>query len=291
MRFGVIDKLTADFNFSVDLCCKLLKVSRSGFYSYRSRDYYTPKQIENLKLTAKVETAFYKNKKRYGSPRLTQYLKSEGEQVGRHKVAYVMRKKGLSAKKKKSYKPKTTINNPNLKKSARIFKIEGARVKKENKVWCSDLTYIPFGKSFLYLVVYLDLYNRKVKSWSLDANMKSRNTRRAFLRATKGEDVAGLVAHSDQGVQYCAGSYKNDLKMLNVIQSMSRKGNCYNNAYVESFFHTLKNELDLSLCDTAEEVEREINEYMQWYNEERLHSSLGYMSPVKYTKQQQALSA
>lgn len=259
----------------------LMGVARSSFYSVKSR----PKQasVESL-LHRRIRSLFEKNKRRYGSPRITSCLRGEGFCIGENKVAELMREMGLRATQKASFRPKTTIHNPDSRKAERVFKIEESEVKAPDQVWASDLTYLPYSNRFLYLVVFIDIFTRKVKSWELASNMKAHHTKNAFLSAAKDSEgsLDGLICRSDQGVQYCWGEYQQTLETLSVTQSMSRKGNCYDNAFAESFFATLKRELDLNQCKTEYQMKERIDEYIKWYNEERKHSSLGQKSPVEF---------
>jgi transposase InsO family protein len=276
----------------VAVCCELFGVSRSGYYDWLKRPSSTRAQREEA-LEAKVVTAFVQNKGRYGSPRIARRLRNDGEVVSENKVAEIMREKGLSAMSRKAFRPTTTINNPSLKKSPRVYEIGETEVVSENQVWASDLTYIPMKGRFLYLVIILDLYNRKVKSWTLEESMDASHTLQTLkgaVRETPGS-LARLTFHSDQGSQYCSSTVRSSLKFLRITQSMSRKGNCYDNAFVESFFHTLKNELDIEHCESKQEVAAEIESYISWYNCERMHSSLDYLSPEEFTNKQLALSA
>jgi len=217
-------------------------------------------------------------------PRIHRSLQNDGEVVGKNKVAELMKEEGLSARKKKAFRPKTTINNPSDKKSERVFKGDIETVTAPNQVWVSDLTYLPTGKGFSYLVTVMDLYNREIKGWDVSDSMEAINTKNAFLKAVGGTSgkLTGLVIHSDQGVQYCSSEVRDKIKLLDVTQSMSRKGNCYDNSFAESFFGTLKNEMRVSHFQDLSEVKREVFRYINWYNRERLHSSLGYLSPVEY---------
>lgn len=271
---------------SIHKCCDLLKVSYSGFYDWRKREPSKRESRDNH-LKTKICRIFEGSRKTYGSPRIQKVLERDGEIVGKDKVAKLMKEEGLSAKKKKAFRPKTTINNPHTAKSPRIFKIEDHQVSGPNQVWVSDLTYLPTGKGFSYLVTVMDLFNREIKGWNISDSMEAKNTKNALLdsvRRTSGS-LRRLIFHSDQGVQYCSGAVRNKLNFLKITQSMSRKGNCYDNAFAESFFGTMKNELEVNYFQNLDEAKKEIFKYINWYNRERLHSSLGYLSPMEYIKE------
>lgn len=285
MKFrGIV--LLKDEGHSIKSCCELLSVSCSGFYEWQQR-LPSKRFLKNLDLSVKVKNIFDKNKGRYGSPRIQKVLENQGDKVSKNKVAKLMQQGSLKAKGKKAFRPKTTINNPNDRKSPRVYKIEDHEVRKENEVWVSDLTYIRTKKGFCYLTVVLDLWNREIKGKNLAVTMEAKNTKDAFLSAvrnTRGR-LNKTIFHSDQGVQYCSGEVRDKLRLLDITQSMSRKGNCYDNAFAESFFHSLKTELDHKVFENFEEAKKEIFKYINWYNKERLHSSLGYLSPEDYVKQ------
>lgn len=279
--------LLATEGHPVSLCCELLGVSTSGFYDWRKRPP-SNRELRDGELRRKILNIFSDSKETYGSPRITASLKKDGEVIGPGKVAELMRSEGLSARRKKAFRPKTTINNPNDKKSPRVFKIEKTEVTKENQVWVSDLTYIPTAEGFMYLVVVMDLFNREVKGWDLSDSMEASHTTKAMHRALVNIDGRpdDLVFHSDQGIQYCTQELRKIFTFLGITQSMSRKGNCYDNAFAESFFHTLKNELGEKCYASKELARKAIFEYIEaWYNTKRLHSSLGYMSPREYAEQ------
>jgi len=271
---------------SIKHCCDLLKVSYSGFYDWIKRKPSKRKNRDGC-LKAKILSIFGDSKRTYGSPRIQKTLQREGEKVGKDKVAQLMKEEGLTAKKKKAFRPKTTINNPHTAKSPRIFKVEDNQVTGPNQVWVSDLTYLPTGSGFSYLVTVMDLFNREIKGWDMSDSMEAINTKNALLEAIRRTSgpLSGLIFHSDQGVQYCSSEIRNKLNVLKITQSMSRKGNCYDNAFAESFFGTMKNELEFNYFKNLDEAKKEIFKYINWYNRQRMHSSLGYLSPVEYIKE------
>lgn len=271
---------------SISHCCELLDVSSSGFYDWKKR-LPSNRKIKNGEIKAKILNIFSDSRKTYGSPRIKAALERAGDVVGKDRVARLMKEEGLEARRKKAFRPKTTINNPSDKKSERVFKIEETEVTKLNQVWVSDLTYIPTLEGFSYLVTVMDLFNREIIGWDLSDSMEAKHTSKALGRAlanTEGKPNE-LIFHSDQGVQYCSGELRQRLELMEMIQSMSRKGNCYDNAFAESFFHTLKNELTEKMFTTKEQARKAIFEYIEcWYNTKRLHSSLEYMSPKEYAE-------
>lgn len=267
----------------VKKCCELLKISYSGFYDWLNKGPSKRKERDGV-LKAKILSIFGKSDESYGSPRILRALQNDGETIGKDKVAKLMREEGLSAKKKKAFRPKTTINNPNTKKSPRVFKGDESKVSGPNQVWVSDLTYLPTGKGFSYLVTVMDIFNREIKGWDVSDSMEAINTKNALLMAIRSSHgpLNGLTFHSDQGIQYCSSDVREKLQLLNIEQSMSRKGNCYDNSFAESFFGTLKSEMRINHFGDLDEAKREVFRYLNWYNRERMHSSLGYLSPVEY---------
>ncbi|MBC7427990.1 MAG: IS3 family transposase, partial [Bacteriovorax sp.] len=221
MKFREI-VLLAKEGHSTLLCCELLDISTSGFYDWRKRPP-SNREIKNGELTAKILTIFGDSKETYGSPRIKASLEKDGEVIGKGKVAGLMRLEGLSARRKKAFRPKTTINNPSDKKSPRVFKIEETKVTKLNQVWVSDLTYIPTKEGFMYLVVVMDLFNREIKGWDLSDSMEASHTTKALHRALVNTDGRpdDLIFHSDQGVQYCANELRKIFDLVGITQSMS----------------------------------------------------------------------
>lgn len=279
--------LLSDEGHSVEICCELLGVSTSGFYDWKKR-LPSKRERANQAMKTEIREIHKESKGTYGSPRIKASLEKRGHSVGKDRVAKLMKEEGIRARQKKAFVPKTTVNNPSDIKSERIFKIEKTEVVRPNQVWASDLTYIPTEEGFVYLVVVMDLFNRQIKGWDLSDSMEAKHTLKAFLNAarTYRGRVQDAIFHSDQGVQNCESEFKKKLKLLGFEQSMSRKGNCYDNAFVESFFHSLKNELEVKIFKTKSEAEKAIFEYIEtWYNNKRLHSSLGYMSPIEYEQQ------
>ena len=229
----------------------------------------------------------------YGRPRLTKTLQNDGEKVGKNRVAKIMKSNGIQGVGKKKFKPVTTTSNHDLPVAARIFKTELAaeQLTAANKFWGGDITYIPTEQGWLYLSVVLDLYTKKVVGHAMRETMHTEIVTAAIEMALKRQgivDGTGLVAHSDRGSQYASDEYTSRLRAYKLTASMSRKGDCYDNAMVESFFRTLKVELVYRRkFKTREEAKTAIFEFIEvWYNRQRLHSSLDYMTPEQYELKQ-----
>ncbi len=269
--------------FGVEKMCRLFAVSRSGFYRW-SRGAESKRATENRLLLDNIQCIYEAAKGRYGSPRITAELRDQGYACSRPRVARLMRKHAIRARTRRKFKVTTDARHtypvaPNLLKQ--VFWTDGP-----NRVWASDMTYIPTLEGWLYLTVVMDLYHRKIVGWSMSERMPATDTTiPAFQMAVKGcQPLPGLVFHSDRGAQYACDQFVALLNRSKAIQSMSGNGNCYDNAVVESFFHTLKTELVYhETYRTREEAKRSLFEYMEgFYNRSRRHSTLGYKSPVEY---------
>lgn len=269
--------------FSIYFLCKYFQVSKSGYYAYQGRDL-SKRDEDNKKILEEIKVIYKASKKRYGSPRVTRALNKKGIECSRSKVERLMRIEGLRGLQAKSFKPSTTDSNHKKRASNRIYDNDEIKPQKPNEVWVSDITYIPTKEGFVYLFMILDVFTRKVVGYKTCDDMKAENLIEAFLSAVKSsnEPVKNLIFHSDQGSQFCDDEFRKILSILNVLQSMSRKGNCYDNAFAETFFHSMKAELEMTVFENKLKAKAQVEEYIEWYNAERLHSSLDYMSPIEY---------
>ncbi len=195
-----------------------------------------------------------------------------------------MKKEGLAARRKKRFKVRVIKEDRVEAVASRLFKIEDDKKFSKNELWVGDITYIPFDNNFLYLSVVLDVGRRKVVGWSLDKTLSSRGVIRALKQALDSEGDSGKIFHSDQGVQYKSKAFREVLKEMGIKASMSRRGNCYDNAYIETFFKTLKSELLWNEnFESEEDLNFKIFKYIElFYNKKRLHSALNYKSPLEY---------
>ncbi len=273
-----------DKKVPINFMCRHFDVSKSGYYSWLKKRPAL-REIKQTFLTTEIIRLFENSKKTYGSPRIFQELVRKRLPCSENTVAKIMKKLGLTADLKKKFKVLTTDSNHANPIAPRIFKIEDEIAISPKEIWAMDITYLPFDNSFLYLSVVLDIGTRKVVGWSITETLETVGVIKAVEMAFTHEgSKAGIICHSDRGVQYASKLYRDFLDGKNAIPSMSRKGNCYDNAFVESFFKTLKNELLWrSKFNSKQELRSAIFEYIEiWYNRRRLHSSLGYLSPMEY---------
>lgn len=262
--------------------CQVLGVSEPGYYKWVKRGGNLV-SAKRSKLLPKIHRVFVSHKKRYGSPRVYQELKREGVRCGENLVALMMREEGLRAKGTKKFK--TTTDSWRSKVIADNVLDRKFAVQAINKVWCGDITYLCTREGFMYLAVFLDLYSRRVVGWSLSNTLKKELVLKAFNEALMiRKPPSGMLVHTDRGSQYTANEFRGKAQDNKLTLSMSRKGNCWDNAVVESFFSTLKREL-LEGVDvyTRWELERLVREYIDcYYNTKRMHSTLDYLSPIEY---------
>lgn len=278
--------------YPVSLMCSALRVSRSGFYAWRRRQP-SKRAREDARLAAEIRTVHQQARGTYGSPRVHFELQQRAFQVGRHRVARLMREQGLTARFKRRFR-RTTDSKHNDPIAAnrlnRQFDVEGP-----DRVWATDITYLWTDQGWLYLAVVLDLYSRRVVGWSMAEHLRSELVLGA-LEMALGQRAPrdGLLHHSDRGCQYASSAYREALSQADIVCSMSRKGDCWDNAVVESFFGTLKSELvHRRRFATRLAARTAVFEYIEvFYNRQRRHSYLGYLSPAEYEQRfEQRLAA
>jgi putative transposase len=238
---------------------------------------------EDDRLLGKIKNIHLEKRSRYGSPRIHAELKEHGERCGRKRIARLMRENGIQAKHKRKFKATTDSQHkfpvaPNLLK-------QNFTVSEPNRIWTADITYCWTQEGWIYLAVVLDMYSRRIVGWAINDRMTRELVINAFLMAYwSRKPKAGLIHHSDKGSQYASHDFQRILADYGIKPSMSGKGNCFDNAVTETFFHSLKTELMFDcVFKTREEAKGAIFEYIEiFYNRERLHSTLGYCSPVKF---------
>jgi len=273
-------------NFRVSKMCRTLKISRSAFYSWRNRSK-SKRELDNEFLLERIKEIHRQSKQIYGSPKIFEELKAQNIQCGKNRVARIMRKNGIKSKRTRKFKATTNSNHrlpiaPNLLNQ--VFS-----ASKPNEIHVSDITYIPTGEGWLYLAVVIDLYSRQVVGWCMSERATKELVYNAVCQAiVRRKPKPGLIFHSDRGVQYASHKVRDLLKNNNMLQSMSKKGDCYDNAVAESFFAILKTELVyFEKFKTRDEAKKAIFEFIEiWYNRKRLHSKLKYLTPVQFEKMQ-----
>lgn len=265
--------------------CEVLRVSRSGYYDWRRRQGTEGKrEAENRVLTGQIREAFEASDQTYGSPRVWRQLQEDGVSCGENRVARLMQKAGLRAMRPDRAWPRTTISDPKLPTFENVLDRDFVAEAPDMK-WAADITYIPTDEGWLYLSVVLDLSSRRVVGWAMKSTLdRSLATEALEMALTRRKPNAGLIHHSDRGCQYASEDQRGILTDHRILGSMSRRGNCLDNAPVESFFGTLKTErVHRRRYQTRSQAKRDLFQYIEvWYNRKRLHSGLGYMSPVEF---------
>lgn len=280
MRFRLIDQ--AKKEFPVQRLCSVLDVSESGYFAWKGRPA-SRRQGEDMVLLAHIRAQFSTSSETYGAPRMHAELTEEGLAVGRHRVARLMRDNGLRALQKRRYK-KTTDSHHGGPVAANLldqdFTCDGPDQK-----WGADISYIWTAEGWLYLAIVLDLYSRRIVGWATSDRLKKDLALNALRRAIALRCPSpGLIQHTDRGSQYCSHDYQRLLKAHGIIPSMSGKGNCFDNAMVETVFKTIKNELVWrTIFQTRAAAELALGRYIDgFYNPRRRHSALGYKSPASF---------
>ena len=266
--------------------CKVLKVSRSGYYAWRRR-VPSAREMADEELLAEIKKIFAASKQTYGSPRVHIELQADGIRVSRKRVARLMRENGLKVARKRKKKVVTTDSDHALPVAPNLLNRDFT-ASRPNEKWVTDISYIRTDAGWLYLAVVMDLFSRCIVGWAMRADLSQALVLSALQMAIDNRQPSpGLLHHSDRGSQYCAHAYRQLQADHGMITSMSRKGNCYDNAAMESFFATLKNErVDRHHYRNRAEARRDIFAYIEgFYNRRRRHSAVGYLSPIAFEKE------
>jgi transposase InsO family protein len=266
--------------------CLVLQVTRSGFYAW-CRGQETARQAANRLLTEEIRRVHQQKKGRYGSPRITEQLRRQGHHCNHKRVERLMRQNGLRGCSSRKRRVCTTDSDHDQPVAPNLL-LERAAPSRPNEVWVADITYVPTAQGWLFLAAVMDLYSRQILGWSVWENLQAGGPLQALKRAlVRRHYPKGTIHHSDRGVQYACQAYRQELKSAGLVASMSRKGNCYDNAAMEAFWSTLKREaMAESASWSKDRVRRELFEYIEGdYNRSRLHSALGYQSPVDFENQ------
>jgi len=270
---------------SVTKMAKELGVSRSGYYAWEKRKP-SPHEQKDMELSFLIMQIFKKHHRRYGSPRVWEELKGMGVRVGRKRVERLMRERKLIARQRRKW-VNTTDSSHGFSTADNILNRE-FQASFPGEKWVSDITYLRTDKGWLYLNAVLDLWDRKIIGWSMSEELTAKQTCLALEMAVMNRPAKeGLIFHSDRGIQYCSDEFRSTLKRLcpSVRQSMSRKGNCWDNACAESFFKTIKTELGiLKKGGSVKQIKTAVFEYIEtYYNRNRRHSAIGYAIPIALT--------
>ena len=277
----MIGRLQQD-GFAAATLCEVLEVHRSCYYAWR-RGILSRRAQEDEVLKPLVGEIFWEHRRRYGARRISKELSSRGKRCGVARAGRLLRDLGLKAIQPNSYRPRTTDSRHRLGYSPNLL-LESRLPSGINQVWVGDISYVPLrGGTFLYLALLMDLYSRRIVAWELRGDMKES----LVLAALRGaialrHPSANLIHHSDRGGQYAGNQYRGVLQRAGMRQSMSRADNCYDNAFMESCFGTIKTELEMACYETEAAARNEIGGYIRYYNTRRRHSALDYRTPEEF---------
>jgi putative transposase len=274
-------------DYPIEVLCEALCVSRSGFYEWQARRTDPcPRARQDQVLAEQIREVHRQSRGTYGTPRLHAELRARGCHHGRKRIDRLRRKLGLCGRQKRRYRPQTT-ESAHREPIAPNRLAELPAVSRRDQIWVSDITYIPTGEGWLYLAIIMDLYSRRIVGWAFAHHLGTELVAAALAMAlAHRRPPQGLVHHSDRGVQYASGAYRQLLKAHGVLASMSRKGCCYDKAAAEAFFSTLKVEcVYRSRFEMHQSAQREIFWFIEsFYNRQRRHSALGYLSPTDFER-------
>jgi putative transposase len=269
-------------SYSVKRMCQVMGVQRSGYYAWKDRPVSSRAQA-NAELLVKVRQAFHHSRCTYGSLRIHHYWLRQGFHFSRHRIARLMKRANLIPVRVTKWHPRTTRQRPGARIAPNLLN-QDFQAMQPNQKWVGDVTYIDTAEGWLYLATILDLYSRWVVGWSMGEKNDTQLVENAWrMAASSRRPPRHILHHSDRGCQYTSLSYLKLLEQAGCRLSMSRTGNCYDNAVMESFFATLKGECAVSQFASRAEARSAIFEFIEvWYNRQRLHSSLGYLSPGEF---------
>lgn len=279
--YAVVQQLEDD-EIPVAAICQALKVSRSGYYEFKE-GRRSAKAERDQRLSQLIHEVFIRHKQRYGARRIAIELQEMGEVCSVPRVSRLMKKQGLKAIQPKRFRPKTTDSEHGLGYSPNLL-LDAPSPTSCDQVWVGDITYIPLiGGIFDYFAMVMDLFSRKIVGWAMQDNMEESLVIGALRQAIATRQPArGLIHHSDRGGQYASHEYRRLQKRAGAKSSMSRANNCYDNAFMESYIGTVKRELEMTEYESRSRARKEIREYVTYYNTERRHSSIGYITPVEF---------
>jgi len=276
---------TLNAEYQVEELAQALEVSPSGFYAHQDKPQRI-RALQDQQLVPQIQSLFKESRRTYGSPRICAALRRTGQRCGKNRIARLMRQNGLKARQKRRFVPRTTQCDHDLPIAPNWLATVPTPVQPD-QVWVVDITYIATGEGWIYLAVVLDACSRKVVGWALAVSLETSLVTEALSRAQKERHPApGLLHHSDRGVQYASSAYRALLANLKITPSMSRPANPYDNALAESFMATFKTECFEQTPATRDQAKLKVFDYLEtFYNPKRLHSALGYKSPVEFEMQ------
>jgi len=266
----------------VSVLCQSLNVTRSAYYAWRQQEISARKRGDD-RLRPMIRGIFHEHRRRYGARRIVAELAARKESCGRRRIGRLMDEMELVAIQPKSFKPRTTDSRHRLGYSPNLL-VDAVPPDGTNRLWVGDITYVPLeGGEFLYLAMLMDRFSRRIVGWDMQDHMRE-SLVLAALRAAIAvrQPRPGLIHHTDRGGQYAGSEYRKTLVRTGMSQSMSRAENCYDNAFMESCFGTLKTELEMKPYPNAPVARKEIPDYIRYYNVRRRHSALGYLTPEAY---------
>jgi putative transposase len=280
--YAAVESIRQEGIASIAEICEFMDVNRTAFYAWRSSEP-TVFEEADAEFAPLVRIIFKKHRRRYGARRIASELRDNGHTCSPRKVSGIMKTLGLRAIQPKSFVPKTTNSRHRLGYAPNLL-IDAEAPTRLNQIWVGDITYIPLeGGIFCYLALLMDLYSRRIVGWSLMDNMTESLVLDALRNAIKERQPAvGLIHHTDRGGQYAGNEYRSIMQRSEMRESMSRADNCYDNAFMESHIGTVKNELEITEYKCIEDALKEIAEFIRYYNFDRKHSGLGYVTPAQF---------
>jgi len=284
--YATVEAITAKQEFTVKGACEVLQVSPSSYYAWR-RAEPTARTLRNDELLPLVRAIFWKHRRRYGTRRIADDLADMGHAVSERKVAELLKTAGLQAIQPKSFKPRTTDSRHRLGYNPNLL-LDMKPLVRLNQLWVGDITYVPLRRGdFCYAAILMDRFSRYVVGWNILDNMSEHLVMSVLQNSIRErQPLRGLIHHSDRGGQYASHKYRGMLRRAGMLQSMCREDNVYDNAFMESCNGTIKVELEMVDYESIAQAIREFGEYIRYYNLERKHSALGYLTPHQFEASQ-----
>lgn len=287
--YATIDQIAGP-EISAAAVCATLGVSRSAYYAWRTDNVSARASLDD-ELAPLIRSVFWQHRRRYGTRRIVSELADQGQRLSRRRVAKLLKNQGLRAIQPKSFVPRTTDSRHALGYSPNLL-LEAADPVGINELWVGDITYVPLRSgAFCYLALLMDRFSRALTGWRLGETMTDELTLATLRQAIQQrQPPRGLIHHTDRGGQYASARYRAVLRRAEIRQSMSRAANCYDNAFIESCFGTIKTELEMTEYQNYAAARREISEYLHYYVRQRKHSALGYLAPAQFEELSQTKS-